>query len=116
VIWIKKNLKNPETKINSNTNNKIRFVKKTVLCERTVNCSNKKKIIHTANIKYTNQFNLITNLPNHYNNNTISNIYESRWDIEVFFKFLKYNFKFSNLNSKNLINEKIIYVLSLLVI
>jgi len=48
---------------------------------------------------------VITNLnKDKYNDNDIKKVYLSRWDIEVFFKFLKSNFKFSNLREHN--NDK----------
>ena len=46
--------------------------------------------------------NLATNLPlNEYNNDSIKKIYLMRWDIEVFFKLLKSNFKFACLKEHN---------------
>ena len=45
---------------------------------------------------------MVTNLnKDEYNDLNIKNIYLSRWDIEVFFKFIKSNFKFSNLKEHN---------------
>ncbi len=42
--------------------------------------------------------NLITNLNiNDYNDSMVKEIYKNRWSVEVFFKILKSNFKFSNL-------------------
>lgn len=44
---------------------------------------------------------MATNLDTTYNDETIRNIYKSRWDIEVFFKLVKSNFKFSYLTEHN---------------
>jgi len=45
-----------------------------------------------------------------YSDSTILKYYSSRWDIEVFFKLLKSNFKFQNLNEKDHINYKKLYI------
>lgn len=45
--------------------------------------------------------NVATNLSNEYTEEDIKEIYNSRWDVEVFFKLLKYKFKFSNLTEHN---------------
>ena len=50
------------------------------------------------NIRHLNEYNIITNLDKElYNDEKIKSLYESRWDIEVYFKFVKNNFKFQNL-------------------
>jgi IS4 transposase len=47
--------------------------------------------------------NLITSLRNRrtYSNKKILEIYKARWEIEVFFKYLKNNFKFQHMKEKN---------------
>ena len=45
--------------------------------------------------------NMITNLDNNFDDNAIKNIYNSRWDIEEYFKFIKYKFKFSLMKEHN---------------
>ena len=53
-------------------------------------------------LKRTIECNVITNLnKENYNDLEIKKIYLSRWSIEVFFKLLKSNFKFSNLKEHN---------------
>ena len=53
---------------------------------------------NNVKLKQIIECNIITNLNNEkYNNDEIKKIYLSRWSIEVFFKLLKSNFKFSNL-------------------
>ena len=112
IIRLKNNLVNPESKINSEN---IRILNKTVLCDKTVNCTNKRKGQTKAKIKYVNRFQLITNLSNTYTENTIYDIYESRWDIEVYFKFLKYNFKFSKMTEKSIVSYEKNYICSIII-
>lgn len=48
------------------------------------------------------EYTLITNLPiDSYNDEKIKELYRQRWDVEVFFKLLKYNFKFELLKEHN---------------
>lgn len=48
------------------------------------------------------EYTLLTNLNStDYNDNEIKNIYKERWSIELFFKLLKYNFKFEHLTEHN---------------
>jgi hypothetical protein len=69
-----------------------------------------KKDRNNNNIKLerTIECNVVTNLSlKDYNDLEIKKIYISRWDIEVFFKLLKSNFKFSNLkeHTKNTLGQ-----------
>lgn len=49
-------------------------------------------------LKTNNEYTLITNLNiNDYSDEQIKEMYHQRWNIEVFFKIIKYNFKFSDL-------------------
>ena len=78
----------------------------------------KHKLINTQNNKIVNindipkfknavlkmkyEYTLITNLPiDSYNDEKIKELYRQRWDVEVFFKLLKYNFKFELLKEHN---------------
>ena len=74
-----------------------------------INLIKKNKEGNNVNLNQIIECNIITNLDkSKYNDEEIKKIYLSRWDIEVFFKFLKSNFKFSKLiehNKKNTINE-----------
>lgn len=48
------------------------------------------------------EYTLITNIPEiDKNDDEIKKIYKQRWDIEIFFKLLKYNFKFEHLKEHN---------------
>ena len=60
------------------------------------------KKFKSVTLKTTNKYTLVTNLNiKDYDDNKIKNIYHKRWDIEVFFKILKKNFKFSDLRITN---------------
>jgi hypothetical protein len=54
-------------------------------------------------LKTTIDYTLITNLDiKDYSDDKIKEIYNQRWNIEVFFKKIKYNFKFSDLRITNI--------------
>jgi hypothetical protein len=57
-------------------------------------------------IEFENDCNLVTNLIDNkkYSDETILNLYRSRWEIEVFFKLIKNNFKFQHVSEKDLGN------------
>jgi hypothetical protein len=86
----KKKTKLKKQLVNAN----IRFITHKEEFETTKKDKNKKDV----KFKRTIECNLVTNLNiNDYKDSDIKKIYLSRWDVEVFFKFLKSNFKFSNL-------------------
>ena len=98
-------------------NNKINKIKKQINNKnvRFVNYEHKYifEKINKNNIKIklekTTKCDLITNLNiNDYDDIMIKNIYKNRWSIEVFFKILKLNFKFTNMNYHN-VNSKTQY-------
>lgn len=68
--------------------------------------SNTKNLIskkgNKINVISKDEYNLITNLTNieDYTDANIKEIYNSRWKVEVYFKFVKSNFKFSHLVEK----------------
>jgi hypothetical protein len=73
-----------------------------------------------VNLEKTIECNVITNLNlKEYDDLEIKKIYVSRWDVEVFFKLLKSNFKFSNLkeHTKNTLNQykKSYYIILILI-
>jgi hypothetical protein len=94
---------------NKNINNKINNKNVRIITYKDdVNKTKKDKNNNNVKIKETLECNIITNLNKDYTNDKIKNIYITRWDIEVFFKFIKSNFKFSRLdehNNKNTKNE-----------
>jgi len=61
------------------------------------------KKFKSVNIKIKDEYNLITNLKKElYNDENIKDLYHKRWDVEVFFKILKYNFNFENIRITNI--------------
>ena len=60
------------------------------------------KKFSSVSLKTNNEYTLITNLDlKEYNDEKIKEIYNSRWSVEVFFKVIKYNFKFSDIKITN---------------
>ncbi len=57
---------------------------------------------------------IVTNLKNRklFNNNKIIELYKLRWEIEIFFKLLKNNFKFEQLKSKD---DKLYIIISIII-
>lgn len=98
-LWLNKNkIKKEQRKVKSKikkiNNDNIRFI--------TFNdkylFSKKDKNNKIVKLERTIECNVVTNLSlKDYNDLEIKKIYISRWDVEVFFKLLKSNFKFSNL-------------------
>ena len=78
---------------------KTRIVEANDIIPKTVMTKNHTKI----DIEVKADCKIITNLTDvtMYTNKNILDIYRSRWDVEIFFKYLKYNFKFENLHEKN---------------
>jgi hypothetical protein len=59
-----------------------------------------------AEIQIKYEYTLLTNLDiKLHNDKQIKELYKQRWDIEVFFKLLKYNFKFETLKEHNTKNS-----------
>ena len=83
-------------KLNKITNiNKMRFIKYEYINNII------KKDEHDKDVKLKEKVicNLVTNLDVTYNDDDqIKELYLMRWDVEVFFKLVKYNFKFSSLD------------------
>lgn len=103
IIRIKNNCdhldKNKERKkkITKHQLNYVRFI------SYSANITETKKNKNNENITIirTLECNIATNLNETYKDDTIKKMYTSRWDIEVFFKLIKNNFKFSNLTEHN---------------
>ena len=75
--------------------------------ETTVHMTNTKKYNSKYQVKIKNDCVLVTNLlnDNEYADSKIMDLYRSRWDIEVFFKMIKSNFKFQYINEKETLNS-----------
>jgi hypothetical protein len=97
--------------------NNIRIVKCKSSYDKTIYASNSKKNVKELIFKAKNDCILITNLTNKcmYSDRHLLNIYKSRWDIEVYFKLVKSNFKFQNLTEKKTIQYKKLYLCELII-
>lgn len=94
--YLKDSIKNKDNlnKIDSN-NRFINHKSKRIIIKKD---ENNKDVKLEENI----ECNLVTNLKyNDFNDDKIKDLYMQRWSVEVFFKLLKSNFKFSNLREHN---------------
>ena len=74
-----------------------------------------------ANITMYYEYTLVTNLPiETHNDDKIKELYKQRWSVELFFKLLKYNFKFEHLKEhngdKNYDKYKKLYLINMIII
>jgi hypothetical protein len=99
---IKKNNINKKLIEDLKTNNRV--ITYDISINKTIYDKNNKELIVECKNKYT----LITNIldKNNYDDNKIKDIYNDRWKIEEYFKFIKNNFKISYLREKNITNNK----------
>ena len=101
--------------------NRIRSEMRVVKCKKsylkTVIITNRKMKKDIRHISVKSDCIIATNLTDKrkYSNETLLDYYRQRWDIEVFFKFIKYNFKFQNLNEKTDIQYQKLYVCELII-
>jgi hypothetical protein len=91
-----------------NVKDNTRLVKYNNDLIKTIYASNSKKKNRMHKLKITNDCNVITNLPtvDKYSDDAILKMYKSRWDIEVFFKYIKSIFKFQHTKEINDITIK----------
>jgi hypothetical protein len=114
----KKLLKNtPNYDLINRIRNHVRVIKSKKTFKQTVNSSSSKKENKDVSIKIKSDYVLITNLKDKldFPNKLIIDKYKSRWDIEVFFKHIKYNFKFQNLNEKDINQHKKLYICEIII-
>jgi len=99
---IKKNNINKKLIEDLKSNNRV--ITYDISINKTIYDKNNKELIVECKNKYT----LITNIldKNNYDDNKIKDIYNDRWKIEEYFKFIKNNFKISYLREKNITNNK----------
>jgi len=90
----------------------VRIIKHKNSYNKKVAISKKKIIIGKINVTVRANCVLITNLPKSelYTDSIILDIYKQRWNIEIYFKLLKKNFKFNNLVEKNKNNQRKMYI------
>ena len=94
----------------------IRVVRRNHEYNKTVYECKNKKLIQKHVIRVKSDCNLVTNLVDHnvYSDDYLLSIYKSRWDIEIFYKYLKNNFKFQNMPERDLIQCKKLYICELI--
>jgi hypothetical protein len=101
IIRVKSNLKHlnnqQDKEYSSYLNKRVRIIRHKEQYDKTVKNKGKK-----YTLKITVKYDIITNLMNRkeYPDSKILDLYRSRWDVEVFFKFIKSNCKLSKLNEK----------------
>lgn len=96
--------------------NNSRLVKHDAIMHKTIYASNTKKNIRKHSIQIKNNCTFVTNLNGEeFTDNKILELYKSRWDIEVFFKFVKTNFKFQHMNEKKRSNYNKMYFCELII-
>jgi hypothetical protein len=94
----------------------IKIVKSRKLLKSTVYGGKGKKKVRKYKLSIRDDCVLVTNLKDDiYSNDDIIKLYQSRWDIEVFFKYLKNNFKFQQLEEKDQKNIKKMYICELII-
>ena len=77
---------------------------------------NKKKVGQKYNLSIENNCTLITNLDDEdkYSDDEILTLYRERWEIEVYFKFIKSNFKFQNMKENKKESYDRLYICELI--
>jgi len=91
-------IKDKNNILNKFTDKNIRFINYT----NKIITTQKDKNNNDIKLEETITCNIVTNLNiDKYDDKLIKKIYLMRWDVEVFFKLLKSNFKFANLKEHN---------------
>jgi len=107
VIRIKNNCVHLEKNKNKNKKRNIKIIKQTPTNIRYINYTadikDEKKNSKGESIKIIKKVecNIVSNLEIDYTDIDIKNIYNLRWSVEEYFKFVKYNFHFSHLVEHN---------------
>lgn len=104
-------------KIIKKLRNDIRVIKSKKILKHTVNGGSGKKKVRKYNLVVRDNCVLVTNLKDSdkYSDEYILNQYQSRWDIETFFKYLKNNYKFQQLKEEDQKSIKKMYICELIV-
>lgn len=94
-----------------------RIIKYENIFHKTIYTTNSKKYIENHSVDIKNNCIISTNLTdvNTYSDDKIMELYKSRWDIEVFFKYIKANFKFQHMDEKSSTNYNKMYVCDLII-
>jgi hypothetical protein len=114
-VKLNRNAKNYNDILNVRKNTKT--IKYTNTTQKKIYASNTKKEIKTYTIQIKNNCTLVTNLLDEetYTDDKILEFYKSRWDIEVFFKYIKSNYKFQHMKEKSKINCQKMYICELII-
>lgn len=98
--------------------NELRVIKYKNIMSKTIYASNSKKKVSKHSLEIKNDCVIVTNLldDNTYTDAKILELYKSRWEIEIFFKYIKSNFKFQHLTEKSSIKYSKMYICELIII
>jgi hypothetical protein len=90
----------------------LRIIRTNFVHTKTVPIYKKKRRIGSHELLVNSDYVLITNLVNDniYTDDFIFSAYKKRWNIEIFFKFLKNNFKFNEIIDDSIIDQKKMYI------
>lgn len=106
-----------------NKNNKqYELITKLIKSNRFIKCDYKTNKVYCSKksepmyVTKNTTYNLITNLPfnEEYNDDRVKEIYNSRWKVETFFKFIKKNYKFSYMCEKKEMQYKKLIAIELI--
>lgn len=67
------------------------------------------KKFQNVSFEYTDEYKILTNLDDSYTNDDILELYHKRWNVEIFFKIIKNNYKFEDLRITNNNGNDILY-------
>jgi hypothetical protein len=109
------NIKNYNTILN--VKNNTRIIKYNSNFQKTVFAGDGKKNSKKHLLEIKNDCVIVTNLldAQMYTDKTVLELYKSRWDIEVFFKYIKSNYKFQHLKEQSSIQCKKMYICELII-
>lgn len=107
----------PQYDLIMNIRDKVRIIKYEDIQTKIIYTSNSKKKIKKHVVEIKNDCVIVSNLLDDkiYSSTEILNMYKSRWDIEVFFKYIKYNYKFQHVKEKYDAQYKKMYICELII-
>lgn len=113
---LNKNTQKYETILNLRKN--IRIITYNNILHKTIYASNSKKSMTVNTLEIQNNCVIVTNIldKNEFSDTKILELYKSRWDIEVFFKYIKSNFKFQHLKEHSCEQINKMYICELILI
>lgn len=105
----------PEHEIISNVVNNCKIIRYENMMKKIIYNTNTKKKLDKYTLEINNDCTLVTNILEEYSNDKILELYRSRWDIEVFFKYVKNGFKFRHLRETLSTKCKKMYICELII-